>query len=150
MRKMIALLWKNSSRKERGFIYLLLLLMTIAGNLELLGIGLILPIIALLTNPALVQQNYYLHLVYDFIHPSSNKSFLLILCLLVSLVYLLKNGFLVFLTYFQMRVIYAKVESFSNQLFREYIHAPSSIRSVYLSQQRKSVRNSLKNPCALH
>lgn len=126
MRHMLALLWKNSSRKEHGFIYLLLLLMIVAGNLELLGIGLILPIIALLTNPDLIHQNYFLNLVYDFLQPSSNKSFLLMLCILVSLVYLLKNGFLVFLTFFQMRVIYSKVEDFSNQLFRAYIHAPYS------------------------
>ncbi|OQA86646.1 MAG: Lipid A export ATP-binding/permease protein MsbA [Lentisphaerae bacterium ADurb.Bin242] len=126
MRHMLALLWKNSSRKEHGFIYLLLLLMIVAGNLELLGIGLILPIIALLTNPDLIHQNYFLNLVYDFLQPSSNKSFLLMLCALVSLVYLLKNGFLVFLTFFQMRVIYSKVEDFSNQLFRAYIHAPYS------------------------
>ncbi len=126
MRHMLALLWKNSSRKERGLVYLLLLMMIVAGNLELLGIGLILPIIALLTNPALVQQNYFLRLIYDFIHPSSDRSFLLILCTLVPLVYILKNGFLVFLTFFQMRVIYSKVESLSNQLFRAYIRAPYS------------------------
>ena len=126
MKHMLVLLWKNSSRKERGFFYLLLLMMIISGNLEILGIGLILPIIALLTNPDLIHQNYFLNLIYEFLQPSSNKSFLLMLCFLVPLVYLLKNGFLVFLTFFQMRVIYSKVDTLSNLLFRAYIYAPYS------------------------
>ena len=44
-------LWKYSNRRERLFFYLLLLLMFVAANLELLGIGLLLPVVALLLHP---------------------------------------------------------------------------------------------------
>ena len=56
-------LWKYSNRRERLFFYLLLLLMFAAANLELLGIGLLLPVVALLTNPALIHQNFFLEQV---------------------------------------------------------------------------------------
>lgn len=117
-------LWKYSTRRERLFFYLLLLLMFVAANLELLGIGLLLPVVALLTNPALIHQNFFLEQVYRFLNPSSTKSFLLQLCVLIVLVFLVKNLFLLFMTWFQTRIIYRKAGQMADLLFRTYVFAP--------------------------
>ena len=117
-------LWKYSNRRERLFFYLLLLLMFAAANLELLGIGLLLPVVALLTNPALIHQNFFLEQVYRLLNPSSTKSFLLLLCALIVTVFLVKNLFLLFLTWFQTRLIYRKVGLMADLLFRTYVRAP--------------------------
>ncbi len=117
-------LWKYSNRRERLFFYLLLLLMFAAANLELLGIGLLLPVVALLTNPALIHQNYFLEQVYRLLNPSSTKSFLLLLCALIVTVFLVKNLFLLFMTWFQTRLIYRKAGLMADLLFRTYVHAP--------------------------
>ena len=117
-------LWKYSNRRERLFFYLLLLLMFVAANLELLGIGLLLPVVALLTNPELVHQNFFLKQIYLLLNPSSTKSFLLQLCGLIVAVFLAKNLFLLFLTWFQSRIIYRKVGVMADLLFRTYVRAP--------------------------
>ena len=117
-------LWKYSNRRERLFFYLLLLLMFAAANLELLGIGLLLPVVALLTNPALIHQNFFLEQVYRLLNPSSTKSFLLLLCALIVTVFLVKNLFLLFMTWFQTRLIYRKAGLMADLLFRTYVHAP--------------------------
>ena len=124
---MLKSIWKYSSRGERMVFYLLLVLMFIAANLELLGIGLLLPVVALLTNPELIHQNYFLELVYRILKPSSPKAFLLLLCLLIAAVYLLKNGFLIFMTWFQTRAIYSKINQMTDALFRTYVFAPYSM-----------------------
>jgi len=117
-------LWKYSNRRERLFFYLLLLLMFAAANLELLGIGLLLPVVALLTNPALIHQNFFLEQIYRLLNPSSTKSFLLLLCALIVTVFLVKNLFLLFMTWFQTRLIYRKVGLMADLLFRTYVRAP--------------------------
>ena len=66
--------------QDRWIFTLLVLLLFIAANLELLGIGLIMPIIACLTNPELFNQNRYLKMCQDLISPSSPERFVLILC----------------------------------------------------------------------
>ena len=104
--------------------YLLLLLMFAAANLELLGIGMLLPIVALLTNPELIHQNFFLEQFYRILNPSSTKSFLLTLCILMVLVFLAKNLFLLFLTWFQTHIIYRKVGHLADMLFKTYVSAP--------------------------
>ncbi|MBR4662399.1 MAG: hypothetical protein IKO93_00865, partial [Lentisphaeria bacterium] len=120
-------LWKYSNRRERLFFYLLLLLMFLAANLELLGIGLLLPVVALLTNPALIHQNFFLEQIYRLLNPSSTKSFLLLLCGLIVAVFLVKNLFLLFMTWFQTRLIYRKVGQMADLLFRTYVRAPYAL-----------------------
>ena len=131
MTELIKSLWRYSTRRERAVFYLLLFLMFAAANFELLGIGLLLPVVALLTDPELIRQNYFLGLIFKILHPSSTRNFLLQLCLLIALVYLFKNMFLAFMVWFQTKVIYRKTSQMADCLFRTYIFAPYSI---YLSR----------------
>ena len=124
MLNLLKSLWKYSNRQDRLMFYLLLLLMFAAANLELLGIGMLLPIVALLTNPELIHQNYFLEQFYRILNPSSTKSFLLTLCFLMVLVFLAKNLFLLFLTWFQTHIIYRKVGHLADMLFKTYVSAP--------------------------
>ena len=120
-------IWKYSTRHERLLFCLVMLSMFISANLELLGIGLLLPVVALLTNPELIHQNYFLDLIYRILNPASARSFLLLLCLLIALVCLLKNVFLVFMLWFQNTIIYTKTNQMADTLFRTYVFAPYSM-----------------------
>jgi len=119
-------MWKFSTRKDKLLFYQLLFFMFVAANMELLGIGMLLPVVAVLTNPELLHQNRFLSFIYQLINPSSNKSFLLIVCCLIVLIFLVKNLFLVFMTWFQTKVIYRKSGQMADDLFRTYIFAPYS------------------------
>ena len=110
--------------QDRWIFTLLVLLLFIAANLELLGIGLIMPIIACLTNPELFNQNRYLKMCQDLISPSSPERFVLILCFIMAAIYILKNVYLAFLTYLQTRLICKKVNTLSFALFRLYMYGP--------------------------
>ena len=119
-------LWKFSSRKDKLLFYQLLILMFLAANMELLGIGMLLPVVAVLTNPELLHQNRFLSLIYRLIDPASTRSFLLIICILIVVIFLTKNLFLVFMTWFQSKVIYRKSGQVADNLFRTYVFAPYS------------------------
>lgn len=121
---MLASLWKHLGRRERCGFYFLLLLMFAGANLELLGIGLLLPVVALLTNPELIHQNRFLNLICRILQPASPRASLLTLCLLVTVVYVLKNLFLAFLTWFQSKKVDATLNRITNELFRAYVLMP--------------------------
>lgn len=116
--------WRILSVREKMISIILLSMMLISSVLELLGIGLIMPIIAMLADPNLLQQNKYLKLVYDLIQPGSQNRFMIILCVVIICLYIGKNAFLAFQNYAQNRFIMNKGAKLANQLFSNYIHAP--------------------------
>ncbi|MBP5182734.1 MAG: ABC transporter ATP-binding protein, partial [Lentisphaeria bacterium] len=103
---------------------LLLVMMCFGAYLELIGIGMVLPIIAVLTNPVLLQENKLLRFVYQMLSPSSDKQFMVIMCFLVSAVFLLKMIFFLVLTKLQAKFSYEKCRKMEKELFSAYVSAP--------------------------
>ena len=63
MLKILEKLWSILNRRERIISFILLFMMLISSALELVGIGLIMPVIAILADPNLLHQNKYLKIV---------------------------------------------------------------------------------------
>ena len=94
--------------KEKLITIALLIMMLISSALELLGIGLVMPVIALLAKPELIDQNKYLHEIYTFLKPASHNSFLITLCVMLIVLYIGKNLFMAFQNYIQANFIMNK------------------------------------------
>jgi ATP-binding cassette subfamily C protein len=124
MFSMFKQLWNLFTPRERLICFGLLFMMLISAALEILGIGLVMPVIALLARPELIDQNRHLKMLKGILHPSSNESFLIILCLIIIILFLFKNSFLGIQNYIQARFIYYKGAKLASKLFDNYIHAP--------------------------
>lgn len=98
--------------------------MLVSAGLEILGIGLIMPVIAILSKPELMDQNKYLKIAKAIINPSSDKNFMLLLCSAIIVLFIVKNAFLAFQVYLQGRFIFGKGAQMATRLFDNYIHAP--------------------------
>ena len=118
--------WRLLTPAEKCGLFPLLLLMIVGAFLELIGLGLIMPVIAILANPLLIEQNKYLNAIHTFINPASNKTFLLTLCFGVAAIYLVKNVFLAFATRLQVRFVSKLSERMASGLFDSYVRAPYS------------------------
>jgi len=104
-----------------------LLAMTVAGAfLELMGIGLVMPVIAMLADPALMEQNKLLKVVNDLLRPLAGDRFVIALCLILALVYVMKNIFLLFLAKLQAAYVFGKAGKLSSELYERYLKAPYS------------------------
>lgn len=110
--------------RERVKIVLIFGLMLGGAALEVLGIGVILPIIAMLANPDGIRENAFLAQVYDWIAPTSVNVFIIWACAGMLGVYVLKNGYLFFTAYIQARFMYNKNLILSSRLFRSYLYRP--------------------------
>ncbi len=106
---------------DKGRMALLTVLMVIAAVLELIGISILMPVVAVLTRPELLEQNRYLAMFHHWIAPENPAAFLLILCGFVTVFFLFKNGFVLAMTYRQSQFIYDRAYEWSVRLFDNYL-----------------------------
>ena len=140
MRDLFPRLWSLLPPSERRKLLPLVLAMAFGAFLELLGLGLVMPVIAVLANPDLIEQNKYLRIIHGFINPGSDVHFLLILCFSVAAVYIVKNMFLAIETRMQVRFVYRLGERIASRLFDNYIHAPYVF---HLSKNSSEILNNI-------
>lgn len=115
--------WTLLSPRERFKAAILCIFMLISAGLEVLGIGLIMPVIAIFSKPEIIEQNKYLAMAKKMINPSSDKNFILILCFSIIALFIIKNAFLSFQTYLQAKFVYGKGAELASKLFENYMHA---------------------------
>ena len=123
------------SEKERRRAWFILCLMLIGMILETLGIGLVIPVIAILTD-ANLDENY--PELSDFIETLGfdDRADLVIISMLALIcLYLLKNTFLVFQVFMQMKYAFTIRANFSQRLFSHYLHMPYSFHLQHNSSK---------------
>ena len=94
--------------------------------LEIVGIGLILPFIALLGRPGLLTSNVWLHRFYQASHFHSFNQFMAAMAVGIALVFLFKNAALFLTTFWETRFVYQKQSYLVSRLFRAYLMSPYS------------------------
>ena len=116
--------WKLLRTTEKTKFFVIIVMMVFGALLELAGIGTIIPVIALLSQPELIEQNRILNLLGRVLNPESNQEFILILCVILSVLFVVKNAYLILLTKIQSIFIFRKAEDMSSKLFENYMNAP--------------------------
>ena len=110
-------------KERKSFWFLLSLIFTVA-LLEMLGIASIMPFIAMLTNPKLIETNYILNMIFEFsknfgIENSLDFSFFLGFIVFFVLVFsLLIKGMTLF---YQYQFIYQLEKTLGTRLFKNYL-----------------------------
>jgi ATP-binding cassette, subfamily B, bacterial PglK len=107
-----------------GTVAYLLALMVVGSALEVLGIGLVLPVITTLVQPDAWSRYDILHQISDFLGNPPDRTLTLILlgCLISG--YLVKNVYRVVLIYVQTRFAFRQQAEISQRLYRGYLARP--------------------------
>ena len=93
----------------------------IAALWEVLGIGLMIPVVAAVVNPILLEQNEYLKFFYSISPFQEQHSFMIFTALLVVINFALKNMFNYWVLKLQSNYTFGKQSEFSCRLFELYI-----------------------------
>src|SRR5699024_238126 len=88
------------------------------------GIGLIIPFVGIVTDPNIIHENKILLFIYELFQFSSHTSFIVFAVIALLSVYILKNLYLFFFNYAQVRVILNQQVRLSRRLFKEYLTKP--------------------------
>jgi ABC-type multidrug transport system fused ATPase/permease subunit len=98
--------------------------MLLGAVLEVVGISAVLPFIALVLDVSLIERYPLLQQLYRWSGTTSSQNFVFLICVLLVIVFLLKNLFLFFVSYRQNRFIAEKQVAMSRDLFSAYLQKP--------------------------
>jgi len=111
-------------KKDKKTALLLLIMIAIMAVLDALGVASVLPFIAVLTNPEIIQDNFVLKNVFDYFGFQNNQNFLFSLGLLSFLLLVFSLFFKGVTTYLQLKFIMLQEFQLSRYLFNGYLHQP--------------------------
>ena len=115
--------------RERKHAVLLLLLMILTALLEMIGVVSILPFMAVLTKPSLIETNSILNNFFQFssiFGIKDNHEFLFVLGFVVFVVLITSLTIKAFTLYFQLRFIQMREYSIGKRLIEGYLQQPYS------------------------
>ena len=124
--KKILFLLTSSERKSAG---LLLIMITIMALIDMIGVASILPFMAVLTNPNLIDSNLILNTMYQYSNifgVETHQQFLFFLGILVFLFLVISLLFKALTHYVQVRFIQMRGFSIGRRLIEGYLHQPYS------------------------
>lgn len=119
------------TRKERWQLVWLSLGIMIMGFVEVAGIASIMPFMAVVSNPEVVETNQWLHRIYQAGGFTSTNRFLVFLGFFVLFVILVSNAFKALVTWLQFRYVFGVTCNMSRRLFSHYLSRPYAF---YLNQ----------------
>ncbi len=111
---------------ERKRACLLLSMILVMAMLDMIGVASIMPFMAVLANPNLVQTNTFLYAIYTKLGLSDPQIFLLMLGILVFVLLVLSLAFKALTTYAQLHFTLMREYSISKRLVEGYLHQPYS------------------------
>ena len=115
-----------SERKQAAFLLFMILIMAI---LDTIGVASILPFMAILTNPDLIETNILLKAIYEFCKKfgvENEQQFLFVTGFIVFGLLVISLVFKSFTNYFQLRFIHMRDYSIAKRLVEGYLHQPFS------------------------
>jgi ABC-type multidrug transport system fused ATPase/permease subunit len=125
LKKLLGLLDPDEQRQAR----ILLAMIFIMALLDIIGVASIMPFIAVLTNPQLVETNAFLNSAFTAANDfgiNTTEQFLFVLGIFVFLLLLVSLAFNALTTFVQLRFALMREYSISRRLVEGYLHQPYS------------------------
>ena len=122
------ILYILTKKERKGAVYLLIMVLAMA-LIEMLGIASIMPFIALLTNPEIINTNSFINFAYQkasIIGIKNEHEFLIAVGIFVFSLLITSISFKALTTYFQTRYIKLCEYSLSKRLMERYLYQPYS------------------------
>jgi len=111
-------------RRYKGQIAGLFLLSIFAGVLEIAGVALIFPLIALVNDPELVETNRYLFAIYEFLGFDSPNAMIFTIAITIGAVFIFKNLFMIWFQNLQLGLIRIWGNEICARTMDRYLKAP--------------------------
>ena len=113
------------SSKDRKSAYLLLVMIIIMALLDMIGVASILPFIAVLSNPSLIETNAILNTIFknsNMLGVENNQEFIFLLGIFVFVLLIISLTFKSFTVYLQSRFAQMCEYSISTRLIKGYLY----------------------------
>jgi ATP-binding cassette, subfamily B, bacterial PglK len=126
MKSTIQKLWHLFDKQDRWSLVLLVFLIILGSFIEILGIGAIIPIIVLLSQPEAFQENPFLKQLYLIIQTDSPQILLTWSICGIIVIYLIKNLYLLGVVFYQSKLFFNQINKNASRLYKSYLYSPYS------------------------
>lgn len=152
--KKILFLLSPQERLQGGFLLMMALVMAF---IDMIGVASILPFVAVLTNPSLIETNVILNTMFEYSNNfgvQTDEHFMFVLGVMVFVLFITSVTFKAFTTYLQLIYLNMREYTIGKRLLEKYVYQPYSwflnkhsadIGKSILSEVNLVVQNSL-NP----
>ena len=123
IKKKIDTLFVKSEQRKILFIFFGIVVMAF---LEVVGISLIAPFIAIISTPEIIHENQYLSFVYKFLDIGNDNDFISFLGVVVVVMLLISNSYQAFMTWKITYFIQMQTQRLSVRLLQQYLLQPYS------------------------
>lgn len=120
IRKLSCILNKKQQKRIIGLGILIL----IGGLLEMLGVGIMLPLVNAILDTEGMAQNKYVQWICSITYIEDMNAFVILLLIVVILVFIIKNTYLLFLAYVQARFVNNNQHRAGSYMLEEYLNRP--------------------------
>ena len=107
--------------RERRFAVILLVMMLGMGLVEVVGVASILPLIAVISNPAIIETNEILRTVYTLLGFTSTNAFLVFLAASVFVIVVGRTALTALASYAMLRFAHMRGHALSTRLLASYL-----------------------------
>jgi len=114
---------------ERKRLILLIVMLLIMAFFDVLGVASILPFIAILSNPSIIETNPIINLIFNYMNiygVKNDQQFLFVLGILVFILLLFSLSFKSLTIYFQERFVQNREHTIGKRLIEGYFNQPYS------------------------
>ena len=128
------------TKKEKRTLFVLIFLLIIGMFFEIIGLGIIFPVLKIVLDPSIVYGYFENTFFYDSIIDLKKKTLIAFFLIILVFVYLIKTFFLIFLTYRQNKILQNLNKQLTNTLFSKYLfqeyesyissHTSSSLKNI--------------------
>ena len=120
IKQLYYILSTSQKRKLLGLGVMIL----IGGLLETLGVSLILPLVSAIMDTEKLSHNKYVVWICDILHITEMKNFIILMLFTVVVVFIVKNLYLLLLTYVQARFVNRNQYKTVSYMLEEYLNRP--------------------------
>ena len=108
--------------KQKISLIFLTILLFIGGLFDLLGVSLILPIVNIVIDPSVIDSNKWAMLIKDYFHIESERTFVILLLVLMIFVYIVKNVYTIVMYQVMYKMIWKYKGNLSMRLLTCYMY----------------------------
>ena len=112
------------TKRQRKGLVILIFLLFVGMIFELFGLGILLPVLTIITDPNLIDTNIYLLKIADIFELEKHSDFILLALITLIVFYLIKTIFLVILSFIQNRFLSNVISETARTLFSKYLSLP--------------------------
>lgn len=132
------------NRQQKIRVLVIGVMMFIGGVLETFSASMMIPLISAAMNDELYKSNKYAVMVCEFFDIHSNRTFMIIILLVLMVLFILKNIFMLFQIYLQNRFISNNKFSLQCEMLKIYMERPyEDFLSLGQAQVSRAVQNNV-------